>query len=133
MQVREARSHVSLMKSTLCVTGYYTSNCSCHLLSIFNIFHISVVEQAVFQDGESVGEPKFKISWSKVHKTFRARPVAVEKDYGYMMPMVAHVLSSVSESNLGMDMRVNPTHMAPQERPSRSQIIFQTQHFSRFK
>lgn len=42
-------------------------------------------KQAVFQDGETVGEPKFKISWSKVHKSFRERPVAVKKDYGYMM------------------------------------------------
>ncbi|KAM9327700.1 uncharacterized protein KZ484_019176 [Pholidichthys leucotaenia] len=40
-------------------------------------------EQAVYQDGESVGEPKYKISWSKVHKTFRARPAAVGKDYSY--------------------------------------------------
>ncbi|CAM4321968.1 unnamed protein product [Leuciscus chuanchicus] len=38
-------------------------------------------EQAVYQDGESVGEPKFKIAWSKVHKTFRAKPVMTEKDY----------------------------------------------------
>ncbi|XP_016127734.1 uncharacterized protein [Sinocyclocheilus grahami] len=54
-------------------------------------------EQAVFQDGETVGEPKFKISWSKVHKSFRARPVAVKKNYGYMMAMVADVLSSVTD------------------------------------
>ncbi len=63
-------------------------------------FHISLFEQAVFQ-------PKFTISRNKVHKTFRARPVAVEKDYGYMMAMMADVLSSVSDINQGMDMRVN--------------------------
>ncbi|KAK0138496.1 hypothetical protein N1851_024974 [Merluccius polli] len=90
--------------------------------------------QAVYQDGESVGEPKFKISWSKVHKRFRARPVAVQKDYGYMKAMVADVLSSVSDSNQGVDMRETQTHiMAPQDRLPRSQIIVQTQQFSRFK
>ncbi|KAK0148355.1 hypothetical protein N1851_011326 [Merluccius polli] len=90
--------------------------------------------QAVYQDGESVDEPKFKISWSKVHKRFRARPVAVQKDYGYMKAMVADVLSSVSDSNQGVDMRETQTHiMAPQDRLPRSQIIVQTQQFSRFK
>ncbi|XP_051972342.1 uncharacterized protein LOC127636023 isoform X2 [Xyrauchen texanus] len=85
---------------------------------------------AVFQDGESVGEPKFKISWSKVHKTFRARPVPVEKDYSYMTAMTADVLSSVLDSKQVMDMRINPTHvMAPQERLSRSQIIFKHSSF----
>ncbi|KAG1934115.1 hypothetical protein F2P79_020247 [Pimephales promelas] len=49
-------------------------------------------EQAVLRDGESVGEPKFKISCSKVHKTFRA------KDYSYMTAMIADVLSSVLDS-----------------------------------
>ncbi|XP_051972341.1 uncharacterized protein LOC127636023 isoform X1 [Xyrauchen texanus] len=86
--------------------------------------------KAVFQDGESVGEPKFKISWSKVHKTFRARPVPVEKDYSYMTAMTADVLSSVLDSKQVMDMRINPTHvMAPQERLSRSQIIFKHSSF----
>ncbi|XP_048010409.1 uncharacterized protein LOC125244363 [Megalobrama amblycephala] len=88
-------------------------------------------EQAVFQDGETVGEPKFRISWSKVHETFRARPAVVKKDYGYMTAMVADVLSSVTDL---MDMRLDRTHiMAPQQTPSRSQIIFQTQQFSRLK
>ena len=101
---------------------------------MFTYFHVSVFEQAVYQDGESVGEPKFKISWSKVHKRFRARPVAVQKDYGYMKAMVADVLSSVSDSNQGVDMRETQTHiMAPQDRLPRSQIIVQTQQFSRFK
>ncbi|XP_049916276.1 uncharacterized protein LOC126399954 isoform X1 [Epinephelus moara] len=91
-------------------------------------------EQAALQDGENVGEPKFKISWSKVHKRFRAKPVAVQKDYGYMKAMVADVLSSVSDSNHGMDIRLNQTHiMAPPERPSRSHIISKTQQFSRIK
>ncbi len=91
-------------------------------------------KQAVFQDGETVGEPKFKISWSKVHKSFRARPVAVKKDYGYMMAMVADVLSSVTDLKQSMDMTLDRTHiMAIQQRPSRSQIIFQTLKFSRLK
>ncbi len=91
-------------------------------------------KQAVFQDGETVGEPKFKISWSKVHKSFRARPVAVKKDYGYMMAMVADVLSSVTDLKQSMDMTLDRTHiMATQQRPSRSQIIFQTLQFSRLK
>ncbi|XP_049916277.1 uncharacterized protein LOC126399954 isoform X2 [Epinephelus moara] len=90
--------------------------------------------EAALQDGENVGEPKFKISWSKVHKRFRAKPVAVQKDYGYMKAMVADVLSSVSDSNHGMDIRLNQTHiMAPPERPSRSHIISKTQQFSRIK
>ena len=59
--------------------------------------------------------------------------MAVEKDYGYMMTIVADVLSSVS-LNQGTDMSVNPTHiMAPQERASRSEIISKTQQFSRLK
>ncbi len=104
------------------------------LYKFLTYFHVSVFEQAVYQDGESVGEPKFKISWSKVHKRFRARPVAVQKDYGYMKAMVADVLSSVSDSNQGMDMRETQSHiMAPQDRLPRSQIIVQTQQFSRFK
>ncbi|KAL7372002.1 hypothetical protein ABVT39_008308 [Epinephelus coioides] len=91
-------------------------------------------EQAALQDGENVGEPKFKISWSKVHKRFRAKPVAVQKDYGYMKAMVADVLSSVSDSNHGMDIRLNQTHiMAPPERPSRSHIISKTEQFSCIK
>lgn len=57
-----------------------------------------VLEQAVYQDGESVGEPKYKTAWSKVHKNFRARPVAVGKDYSYMRVMVADVLSSVNDT-----------------------------------
>lgn len=70
--------------------------------------------------GMNVGEPKLKISWSKVHKTFRARPVTVEKDLRYMTATIADVLSSVFDPNQVMDMRVNPTHvMAPQERLSR--------------
>jgi len=80
-----------------------------------SIFHICVLEQAVLRDGESVGEPKFKISCSKVHKTFRA------KDYSYMTAMIADVLSSVFDSEQDMDMTANPT----QERLS----IFQTQQF----
>lgn len=90
-----------------------------------------VFEQAVYQDGESVGEPKYKISWSKVHKTFRARPVATGKDYSYMGEMMADVLSSVTTD---MGPTQNSAHiMAPQERPPRGQIISQTQQFSRFK
>lgn len=96
----------------------------------FNLFYCLCFEQAVFQDGESVGEPKFQILWSKVHKRFRARPVAAEKDYGYMMAVQVDVFSSVSDSNQDMDMRVNQTQiMAPLERPSRSQIIFQPSSF----
>jgi hypothetical protein len=60
--------------------------------------------------------------------------VPIEKDYSYMTAMIADVLSSVLDSKQVMDMRDNPTHvMAPQERLSRSQIISQTQQFSRFK
>lgn len=58
----------------------------------------------MFQDRETVGEPKFKISRSKIHKTFWARPVPV-KDYGYMMEMVEDVLSSVSDLKQSMDLR----------------------------
>ncbi|XP_057709309.1 uncharacterized protein LOC130927468 isoform X3 [Corythoichthys intestinalis] len=52
-------------------------------------------EQAVNQDGEIVSEPKFKISWRQ--KRLRERPAAVQKDYRYMMAMMADVLSSVSD------------------------------------
>ncbi len=91
-------------------------------------------KQAVFQDGETVDESKFKISWSKVHKSFRASPVAVKKDYGYMTAMVEDVLSSVTDLKQSMDMILDRTHiMAPQQRPSRSQIIFQKEQFSHFK
>ena len=96
------------------------------------LIYCCVCEQAVYQDEESVDEPKFKISWSKVHKRFRARAVSVEKEYSYMMAMVEDVLSS--DSNRCTDVTVNPTHiMAPQERPSRSEIIDQTQQFTCFK
>ncbi|XP_063060604.1 uncharacterized protein LOC134453783 [Engraulis encrasicolus] len=88
-------------------------------------------EQAVYQDGESVGEPKFKISWSKVHKRFRARPVAVPKGYGYMKTMMEDVMSAVSDTNLVT--RESQRHvMAPQDRLPRSQIIAQARQFSRF-
>ena len=91
---------------------------------MFTYFHVSVFEQAVYQDGESVGEPKFKISWSKVHKRFRARPVAVQKDYGYIKAMVADVLSSVTDSNQGVDMRETQTHiMAPQDCPDHRSLF----------
>lgn len=51
-----------------------------------------------------------------------------------MIAMVADVLSPLSDSNHDMDMSVNQTHtMAPQERPPRSQIILETQKFSRFR
>ncbi len=102
--------------------------------ALFFNFSFLFFEQAVFQNGESVCESKYKISWSKVHKTFRARPVAVKKDYGYMVAMMADILSSEPDSNQGMDIRLNTTHiMAPQERPSGSHIISQTWQFSRFK
>lgn len=105
-----------------------------HASMLAALDHNNNREQAVFQDGETVGEPKFKISWSKVHKSFRARPVAVKKDYSYMMAMVADVLSSVTDLKQSVDMTLDRTHiMAPQQRPSRSQIIFQTQQFSHFK
>lgn len=78
------------------------------------------INRLFFLDGESVGEPKSSEQW----------PVAVEKDYGYMAAMVA----DVSHQHQDMDMRVNQTHiMAPQERPSRPQIIFRTQQCSHFK
>lgn len=76
-------------------------------------------KQTVFQDRKTVGEPKFKISWRKVHKTCGARPVAVKKDYGYMTTMVSDVLSSVTNLTQSMDMTLHGTHiMAPQERLS---------------
>ena len=122
-------------------------------ISISNVYNMFFphfcFEQAVYQDGESVGEPRVKIAWSKVHKNFRARPVVVEKDYSYMEAMVADVISSspVTDADQGMSvpqthvmsvpqthvMSVPQTHvMAPQERPARSQIISDTMQFSRF-
>ncbi|XP_077094810.1 uncharacterized protein LOC143746700 [Siphateles boraxobius] len=72
-------------------------------------------EQAVYQDGESVDEPKFKIAWSKVHKTFRAKPVMTEKDYSYMTAMMEDVLSSDYDPNQAVDISFNQRHiMAPQ-------------------
>lgn len=79
-------------------------------------------KQAVFQDEETVDESKFKLSRSKVHKSFRARPVAVKKDYGYMTAMVEDVLSSVPDLKQSMDMTLDRSH-----------IIFQKEQFSRFK
>lgn len=109
-----------------------TRNLIMLLYTFLSYFHVSVFEQAVYQDGESVGEPKFRISWSQVHERFRARPVSVQKDCGYMKALVAAVLSSVSDSNQGMDMRETQTQiMAPQDRLPRSQIIVQTQQSSR--
>ena len=36
--------------------------------------------QALIQSGESQGEPRFKISWSKASKKFGAEPVLEKKE-----------------------------------------------------
>lgn len=78
-------------------------------------------KQVFYQDGDSVCEPKYKISWSKVRKT--CRPVAVGKDYSYMSAMMADVLSS-AEDTRDMAPTINsPQIMGPQERVPSSHII----------
>ncbi|XP_078365926.1 uncharacterized protein LOC144650142 [Oculina patagonica] len=44
--------------------------------------------QALIQTGESQGEPRFKISWSKVSKRFSAEPVLEKKSYHYLEDML---------------------------------------------
>lgn len=91
-------------------------------------------EQAVYQDGECMGDPKFKIAWSKVHKSFRAKPVMTDKNYNYMAGMMEDVLSFDEDAKQRMDSSLNQSHiMAPQVRLPRSDIISQSLQFSRFK
>ncbi|KAK3698274.1 hypothetical protein QZH41_009501 [Actinostola sp. cb2023] len=81
-------------------------------------------QQAVYQDGEFQGEPRYRISWSKVHKGFRARPVLENKSYDYMREMVADVLTLADSQDYPEVVKKDRTHiMAPQERPSRDEII----------
>lgn len=48
--------------------------------------------QALIQSGESQGEPRFKISWSKASKKFGAEPV-LEKSYRYLEDMLQAAIS----------------------------------------
>ena len=59
---------------------------------------VCVLEQAVYQDGDCVGKPKYKLSRSKIHKNFRARAVLAWKDYSYTAEMNADVFSFTEES-----------------------------------
>lgn len=65
-------------------------------------------------------------------KSFRARLVAVGKDYSDKTVMMADVFSSVEDKRHTGSTLNSADLMAPWERQPRSQIISETQQFSRF-
>ena len=89
--------------------------------------------QALIQSGETQGEPRFKISWSRVTKRFGAEPVLEKKSYKYLEDMLqAALLLASSGTRLALTIKDKSSVMAPTERPSRREIINTRQRLSRF-
>ena len=90
--------------------------------------------QALIQSGESQGEPRFKISWSKASKKFGAEPVLEKKSYKYLEDMLQ---AAISLANSGTKppskVKDKSSVMAPAERPNRKEIIATRQRLSRFR
>ncbi|XP_044172506.1 uncharacterized protein LOC114961035 [Acropora millepora] len=90
--------------------------------------------QAVIQTGESQGEPRFKISWSKVSKRFGAEPVLEQKNYEYLEDMLQAALQlAASGTKATPRIKNRNSIMTPEQRPSRQEIIDTRKRLSRFK
>ncbi|XP_044165775.1 uncharacterized protein LOC122949784 [Acropora millepora] len=90
--------------------------------------------QAVIQTGESQGEPRFKISWSKVSKRFEVEPVLEQKNYEYLEDMLQAALQlAASGTKATPRIKNRNSIMTPEQRPSRQEIIDTRKRLSRFK
>ena len=81
------------------------------------------------------GKPaRFKISWSKVSKRFGAEPVLEQKSYEYLEDILNAAIQ-LAESGSKAAPRVKDRNgiMAPEQRPSRQEIIDTRKRLSRFK
>ena len=88
----------------------------------------------MIQTGESQGEPRFKISWSKVSKRFGAEPVLEKKSYEYLEDMLQAAFHlAASGIKPAPKVKDRSSVMAPAERPSRKEIIDTRRRLSRFK
>ena len=89
--------------------------------------------KALIQTGECEGEPRFKISWSKVTKRFGAEPVLEKKSYKYLEDMIATAFDLATLGNKqSVQAKGRTGVMAPAERPNRKEIISTRQRLSRF-
>ncbi|KAK3745844.1 hypothetical protein QZH41_014934 [Actinostola sp. cb2023] len=88
--------------------------------------------QAVIQKGDQKGEGCFKISWSKVSKTFGASPVLEKKSYVYLREMVEEAIRLAKAGEKNKDDKARRGVMAPVERPDRQYIIDKRIELSRF-
>ena len=78
-------------------------------------------------------EPGYTISWSKVHKGFRAHLVLEKKRYMYMREMLAGVLTLTDGNDKSEVLRKDRTHIiASQQRSPREEIILKRLQFSHF-
>lgn len=110
------------------------SSCNIVFKRLSNSGNCSFFYWAVIQTGESQGDPRFKISWSKVSKRFGAEPVLEKKSYDYLEDMLKaafHLAASGTKPVARVKDRCGI--MAPKERPSRKEIIETREQLSRFK
>ena len=90
-------------------------------------------DQALIQFGESHGEPRFKISWSKGSKKFGVGPV-LEKSYKYLEDVLQAAISLAnSGTKPAPKVKDKASVMTLAERPNRKDIIDTTQRLSRFR